>query len=133
RGIVHGESASGATVYVEPDSIVDFNNQLLHAQAEEERGVRERLRDLTTQLAVHRVALEHALQILGAVDFLCAKGRLSLRLHGVAPRFTAQAQLRLVAARHPLLAAPVPIDVHLEPSQATLVITGPNTGGKTAA
>jgi DNA mismatch repair protein MutS2 len=133
RGIVHGESASGATVYVEPDSIVDFNNQLLHAQAEEERAIREVLRELTTQLAVHRVALEHALQILAEVDFLCAKGRLSIRLCGVAPHFTSQAQLRLVAARHPLITAPVPIEVHLEPSQSTLVITGPNTGGKTAA
>jgi DNA mismatch repair protein MutS2 len=132
RGIIHGESASGATVYVEPDSIVDLNNQLLHIQSEEERAVREVLRELTRRLAVHRVALEQALQIVGEVDFICAKGRLSIRMQGSAPRFTTQSRLQLLAARHPLLSAPVPVDIRLGPESRTLVITGPNTGGKTA-
>jgi DNA mismatch repair protein MutS2 len=132
RGIVHGESASGATVYVEPDSVVDLNNQMLHTQAEEERAVHEVLRELTSRLGVQRVVLEQALQILGGIDFILAKGRLSLHMQGAAPRFVPYSQLNLVAARHPLLATPIPIDVHLGPECSTLVVTGPNTGGKTA-
>jgi DNA mismatch repair protein MutS2 len=132
RGIVHGESASGATVYVEPDSVVDLNNQLLHVHSEEERAVREVLRELTQHLASQWVALTQALHTLGEVDFMRAKGRLSLRMQGHAPRFSTQSHLQLLAARHPLLSTPVPIDVHLGPASRSLVITGPNTGGKTA-
>ncbi|MBM3223813.1 MAG: endonuclease MutS2 [Candidatus Tectomicrobia bacterium] len=133
RGIVHGESASGATVYVEPDSVVELNNELLHVQAEEEREVRQILRQLTERLAVQSVALEQALELLGEVDFIVAKGRLSQSMRGVAPQFVSQPTLRLLGARHPLLAEAVPIDVVLGPADRTLVITGPNTGGKTAA
>ncbi len=132
RGIVHGESSSGATVYVEPESVVPLNNQLLHEQAEEERAIREVLRDLTARVAVQRVGLAQALQIIGEVDLMVAKGRLSLRMQGVAPRFVSERRLQLRGARHPLIAEPVPIDVSLGPEDRTLVITGPNTGGKTA-
>jgi DNA mismatch repair protein MutS2 len=133
RGIVHGESASGATVYVEPDIVVGLNNHLFQTRAKEERAVREILRELTERLAIQRVAVEQALQLLGEVDLIVAKGRLSQRMHGIAPRITTtEKRLRLVAARHPLLTDPVPIDVHLGPQERTLVITGPNTGGKTA-
>src|SRR5437016_721968 len=133
RGIVHGESASGATVYVEPAGVVELNNQLLHIQAEEEREVRQVLRQLTERLAAQSVALEQALELLGEVDCLVAKGRLSRQMQGIAPQFTSRAELRLLGARHPLLSAAVPIDVCLGPDSRTLVITGPNTGGKTAA
>lgn len=132
RGIVHGESASGATVYVEPDSVVGLNNHLLQSRAKEERAVREVLRELTERLAIQRVAIEQGLQLLGEVDLIAAKGQLSRRMHGVAPRMTPERRLRLVAARHPLLSDPVPVDVHLASQERTLVITGPNTGGKTA-
>jgi DNA mismatch repair protein MutS2 len=133
RGIVHGESASGATVYVEPDSVVELNNDLLHIQAAEEREVRQILRQLTERLAAQSVAVEQALELLGEVDFMVAKGRLSQQMQGTAPQFTARPALRLLGARHPLLAAAVPIDIRLGPEDRTLVITGPNTGGKTAA
>ncbi len=132
RGIVHGESSSGATVYVEPEAIVPLNNQLLHEQAEEERAIRAVLRDLTARVAVQRVALAQALQIIGEVDLIVAKGRLSLRMQGAAPQFVSERQLHLQAAHHPLIADPVPIDVSLGSEDRTLVITGPNTGGKTA-
>ena len=132
QGIVHGESASGATVYVEPESVVGLNNDLLQTRAKEERAVREVLRELTERLAAQRVAVEQGLKLLGEVDLIVAKGRLSCRMHGVAPHMTTEKRLRLVAARHPLLTDPVPIDIHLGPQERTLVITGPNTGGKTA-
>ena len=132
QGIVHGESASGATVYVEPESVVGLNNDLLQTRAKEERAVREVLRELTERLAAQRVAVEQGLKLLGEVDLIVAKGRLSRRMHGVAPHLTTEKRLRLVAARHPLLTDPVPIDIHLGPQERTLVITGPNTGGKTA-
>jgi len=140
RGIVHGESASGATVYVEPDGVVEMNNELLHIQAEEEREVRRILRQLTERLAAQSVALEQALELLGEVDFIAAKGHLSRQMQGTAPQFasvhapgTQPPELRLLGARHPLLPAAVPIDICLGPEDRTLVITGPNTGGKTAA
>lgn len=133
RGIVHGESSSGATVYVEPDSVVDLNNQLFHLRAEEEREVREVLRQLTARLATQSVALEQAILILGEVDFIVAKGQLSRQMHGTAPHIAETPYLHLLGARHPLLSAPVPVDIHLGPEDRTLVITGPNTGGKTAA
>ena len=132
RGIVHGESASGATVYVEPDGVVGLNNHLLQSRAKEERAVRDVLRELTERLAAQGVAIEQGLQLLGEVDLIVAKGQLSRRMHGVAPRMTPERRLRFVAARHPLLPDPVPVDVHLGPQERTLVITGPNTGGKTA-
>lgn len=132
RGIVHGESTSGATVYVEPDSVVGLNNHLLQSRAKEERAVREVLRKLTERLAIQRVAIEQALHLLGEVDLIVAKGRLSRRMHGVAPRINKGKRLRLIAARHPMLTDPVPVDVVLGPQERTLVITGPNTGGKTA-
>ncbi len=132
RGIVHGESSSGATVYVEPEAIVPLNNQLLHEQAEEERAIREVLRALTSRVSVQRVGLAQALQIIGDVDLMVAKGRLSLQMQGAPPRFTTERHLQLQAARHPLIADPVPVDVTLGPEDRTLVITGPNTGGKTA-
>jgi DNA mismatch repair protein MutS2 len=132
QGIVHGESASGATVYVEPDNVVGLNNHLLQTRAKEERAVREVLRELTERLAAQRVSIEQGLRLLGEADLIVAKGRLSRRMHGVAPRITMEKRLRLVAARHPLLTDPVPVDVHLGPPERTLVITGPNTGGKTA-
>ncbi len=133
RGIVHGESASGATVYVEPAGVVELNNQLLHIQAEEEREVRQILRQLTERLAAQSVAIEQALGLLGEVDLIVAKGRLSRQMQGTAPQFTSRPELRLRGARHPLLPAAVPIDISLGPDDRTLVITGPNTGGKTAA
>ena len=132
QGIVHGESASGATVYVEPESVVGLNNDLLQTRAKEERAVREVLRQLTERLAAQHVAIEQGLKQLGEVDLIVAKGRLSRRMHGVAPHMTTEKRLRLVAARHPLLTDPVPIDIRLGPQERTLVITGPNTGGKTA-
>ena len=130
-GIVHGESASGATVYVEPEKIVELNNQLLHAQSAEERAIRAVLRDLTVRVAAQRAPLQ-ALGRVGEIDVVCAKGHLSLHMHGAAPQFSPDARLELREARHPLLTAPVPIDIRVEPERRTLVITGPNTGGKTA-
>ncbi len=132
RGIVHGESSSGATVYVEPDSVVDLNNQVFHIQAEEERAVREVLRELTARVAVQRVALAQAQQIMGEVDLLVAKGRLSVSMKGVAPQFAEDNRVNLLAARHPSIVEPVPVDVQIGGEDRTLVITGPNTGGKTA-
>ncbi len=133
RGIVHGESASGATVYVEPDGAVELNNQLLHIQAEEEREVRQILRQLTERLSAQSVALAQAIEMLGEVDFVVAKGRLSRDMQGSAPHFVTPLALRVLGARHPLLPTAVPIDICVGPEHRTLVITGPNTGGKTAA
>ena len=132
QGIVHGESASGATLYVEPENVVGLNNHLLQTRAREERAVREVLRQLTERLAAQRVEIAQGLNLLGEADFVVAKGRLSRRMQGVAPRMNRERRLRLLAARHPLLRDPVPVDVHLGLGERTLVVTGPNTGGKTA-
>ena len=132
QGIVHGESSSGATLYVEPENVVSLNNHLLQTRAREERAVREVLRELTERLAAQRVEIVQGLNLLGEVDFIVAKGRLSRRMQGVAPRMNGERRLRLLAARHPLLRDPVPVDIRLGPRERTMVVTGPNTGGKTA-
>ncbi|MDE0204977.1 MAG: endonuclease MutS2, partial [Candidatus Tectomicrobia bacterium] len=132
QGIVHGESSSGVTLYVEPENVVGLNNHLLQTRAREERAVREVLREITERLAAQRVEIIQGLNLLGEVDFIVAKGRLSRRMQGVAPRMNGERRLRLLAARHPLLQDPVPVDIRLGPRERTLVVTGPNTGGKTA-
>ena len=150
-GLVQGQSASGATLFVEPFSVVEMNNDL-HRLADEERGeIRRILLSLTDAVRECVPELETALTILAELDFLNAKARLSADLNAVEPRLNARGFTKLIAARHPLLevnlrrqqkqvgesADPhlpshvVPTDLHLGDQFGALVITGPNTGGKT--
>jgi DNA mismatch repair protein MutS2 len=142
KGIVHDASQSRASLYVEPLEVVELNNELhvlVKEEKEEEEKVLGRLSDLVRGLH-HELRNDVALQ--GRVDAISAKARLSCYLHGIPPRLNAEGKVRLMAARHPLLAqaelegrgdAVVPIDLTLDRNQRILVISGANTGGKTVA
>ena len=142
-GIVQGQSTSGATVFIEPFSAVELNNTL-HLLADEEREeIRKILFALSEQVRECAANLEAAMDKLGELDFLGAKTELSLKLNAVEPRLNTRGFVKLKSARHPLLEASlqtrgsdtpehiVPTDLHIGDSFNTVVITGPNTGGKT--
>lgn len=141
RGIIQDQSGSGLTVYLEPTPVVEMNNRLRSLLREEEEEVVKVLRSLTAQVGRENAQLGALLGILGELDFQAAKGRLSARLRAEIPRVTRERRLILRQARHPFLVlslgkggeAPVPIDLEVGGSFAVLVVTGPNTGGKTVA
>lgn len=131
-GIIHDQSSTGATIFVEPQVIVEMNNQRKSLEGEEQLEIDRILFDLSSQVAVHADRLINNQKIFVHLDFMMAKGRLAgaMRAEKVVP--TEDGSIKLVEARHPLLDAKtvVPINVRLG-SKQTLVVTGPNTGGKT--
>lgn len=133
-GIVHDQSASGATLFIEPMAIVEINNQLRQVEAEEEKEVARILTVLSAQVGEVAAPALGNLKILARLDLAFAKARYSQAIGGTEPVINNQAYLRLLSARHPLLEGDViPIDLELGRSFHTLVITGPNTGGKTVS
>jgi len=131
-GIVHDQSASGATVFIEPMAVVELNNQLRGAEAEEEEEVFRILSMLTGLIGEEAGPIAATLAALAELDLALAKGRLSLGTGCSEPEVNSEGWLELRGARHPLLTGEVvPIDVVLGRDFDTLVITGPNTGGKT--
>lgn len=133
-GIVHGTSASGATLFVEPMSVVEANNAVRTEQAREQEEVERILRELSTRVAGVAAKLLDALEAVGEIDAIAARARLSLDMQGVEPAINTEGRVVLHEARHPLLKGEVvPIGVEVGRSFSVLVITGPNTGGKTVA
>jgi len=145
-GVVHDQSASGATLFVEPLATLELNNQWRELQLAEEKEEERILKGLTARVAEEIPAVEGTLKALASLDLALAKGRYSASLSGVEPRFTPfrspkgellhpGSTLRLIQARHPLLSPGevVPIDIHIGDDFFILVITGPNTGGKTVS
>ncbi len=136
KAIVHDQSASGATLFVEPLSLVELNNRYRELQLAERDEVRRVLADLSAHVAAHAEAILSGLRALAELDLLFAKARYAEELDASEPTLLDSANrppLRLLSARHPLLdpETVVPIDVVLEEGVRALVITGPNTGGKT--
>ncbi|WP_107727569.1 endonuclease MutS2 [Desmospora activa] len=132
-GIVHDQSASGQTLFIEPETVVTQNNRIRELELDEEREVERILGELTLLVQGETHALEHNLGLLTQVDVILAKARLGKRLKGVCPSIAADGNLRFKQARHPLIPAEdvVPIDVELGGETNAIIITGPNTGGKT--
>ncbi|HUI28315.1 MAG TPA: endonuclease MutS2 [Candidatus Kryptonia bacterium] len=135
-GVVQDRSVSGETVFVEPLFAVDLNNQLLMAAREEEAIVRRILADLTELARQEHAALAANFAALVALDVLTAKARFAQRYRCTQPLLGAD-EVRIRGARHPVLLftgrAVTPVDLFIPRGQASLVITGPNTGGKTVA
>ncbi len=131
-GIVHGASASGATLFVEPMAGVEIGNEIASVLDQENEEVRRILAALTAKLHPSRPAFSGASLTVTEIDLAQAKGRLSAQHRAHEPHI-AESQLRLVDARHPLLEAAVPISFHVSDQRRGLVFTGPNTGGKTVA
>lgn len=134
RGIVHDESASGATVFIEPMAVVEQNNRIRSLQAEEKREMEKILREASLQVAAYQEELRHNERILSEIDFVFARARLAYQMNAFRPVLDESGIIELNRARHPLLGEQaVPINVHLGKDFDILVITGPNTGGKTVA
>ncbi len=132
-GLVHDMSASGATVFVEPLSIVEANNEIKGLFVKEQQEIERILEDLTAKVAMVKPELEINLEILAHLDFMFAKAKLSRDMNAICPHLTDKRQIMIKQGRHPLLDnhSVVPIDIELGYSFSTIVITGPNTGGKT--
>jgi DNA mismatch repair protein MutS2 len=142
RGVVHDTSASGATVFVEPLAVVDLGNEWRELQVQERREVERILRELSEAVGDARPDLVDAVARMGQIDLTVAKGRLAAQLHarelhdrGAQPWLTdTPGELRLVEGRHPLLGDPVvPNTIAVGGEYHALLVTGPNTGGKTVA
>lgn len=131
-GIVHDQSGSGATLFVEPMAVVELNNQLREIEAAEEAEIERILSALSGRVAAAENSLEASLAALGRLDFAFAKAKLAGDWEAVEPAIDAAGELEIRQGRHPLLGPQaVPIDVRLGRDFTILVITGPNTGGKT--
>ncbi|MFM1652005.1 endonuclease MutS2 [Brevibacillus sp. B_LB10_24] len=134
-GIVHDQSASGATLFIEPEVIVSMNNKLRESRLKEEREVERILLGLTNRVAEVMEPLQGNIEALAELDFIFARALLSAEMKATSPRLNDRGFIRLRKARHPLIARDivVPIDVELGGSYSAIVITGPNTGGKTVS
>ncbi|OFW44828.1 MAG: hypothetical protein A3J28_09305 [Acidobacteria bacterium RIFCSPLOWO2_12_FULL_60_22] len=143
RGVVHGTSSSGQTVYVEPLEAIELNNELVRLREEEAQEIHRILREMTTRLRQRLPELAATAGAIGVLDLAFACGRYALDYNCVIPQFTRseEARLALKDARHPLLEAlcrkkgstMVPLSLALQDQNRVLVISGPNTGGKTVA
>lgn len=132
-GIVHDQSGSGATLFIEPESIVAMNNKLRETRLREEREIEVILQKLTALVGEQAELLLYDGDVLGQLDFIFAKARLARELKGTLPRMNDRGFLKLKKGRHPLIPPDqvVPIDVELGNQYSTIIVTGPNTGGKT--
>jgi DNA mismatch repair protein MutS2 len=134
RGIVHDQSSSGATVFVEPLVIVEMNNHLRQLQIEERQEIERILRVLSQEIGREAEMLTLAVELLAEFDLHLAKARYARLLRCSEPRLNAQGRIELHGARHPLLSGRVvPTDFQIGRDFHMVIITGPNTGGKTVA
>lgn len=133
KGLVHDQSAKGSTVYIEPMAVVELNNELRTLKLDEEKEIERILRNLTGFVADHVETIELNMVALSQLDFIFAKGKISLEMKAVEPELSDQLDFRIKNGRHPLLPKDevVPSNVWLGEHFTTLLITGPNTGGKT--
>ena len=134
-GIVHDQSTTGATVFVEPMAVVEIGNELKQLVAAEKVEIERILKALSARIAPEVGTIETDLNVLAFLDFTFAKALLAHEMHGQAPRINREGIIRILRGRHPLIdpAKVVPLDIHLGDQFTTLVITGPNTGGKTVS
>jgi len=132
-GIVHDQSASGATLFIEPQAVVEIGNSLRSLFLEEEKEKRKILTDLSNYCRPSSEEIEKYMEILAKIDFIFAKAQLAYSMKANYPKINLNGYFRLKKARHPLINQQevVPIDVELGNDYKILVITGPNTGGKT--
>ncbi len=134
-GIVHDTSSSGSTFFIEPASIVELNNKLSTLHQEEDDEVRRILAALTARVDADGERLNEDQRLVTLLDFIFAKAKYALKLGATRPHYNTEGRIRLRQARHPLLdpKRAVPIDVTLGDTYDLLIVTGPNTGGKTVS
>jgi DNA mismatch repair protein MutS2 len=139
KGILHGESDSRKTAFIEPEETIELNNQVFALEHEEGREIQRILRELTTKLSPYASLLQQYLQTSGEFDFTKAKAKLALDMHGELPNLADSSHVHLIDAYHPLLylynkvsgKKTIPVTLTLDDKNRILVISGPNAGGKT--
>ena len=134
-GMVHDQSSTGSTFFIEPAAVVNLNNQLKELDLQEQEEIEVILTDLSSQAAVHTSELAANQKIMTTLDFIFAKAKLAMEQNATEPIFNTDHYIQIRKGRHPLLnkKKAVPIDVQLGKDFDLLVITGPNTGGKTVS
>ncbi|MCK6205043.1 endonuclease MutS2 [Bacillus infantis] len=132
-GIIHDQSSSGQTLFIEPQAIVQLNNELQSIRVKEQQEIERILVELSGRAAAYQPELDMIVEVLAEVDFMFAKGRYSRRLKASKPEVNNERRINLFKARHPLLPIDEAVanDISLGSDYTTIVITGPNTGGKT--
>ncbi|WP_161878656.1 endonuclease MutS2 [Alkalibacterium sp. MB6] len=132
-GVVHDQSSTGQTLFIEPQSVLDLNNRLRVYQVEEKAEVERILSELTQDIAPYREDLEYHLSLLVELDFIQAKARYARSIKAVMPKLNTNKHVALYQARHPLLKEDevVANDIIIGEDYKTMIVTGPNTGGKT--
>ncbi len=141
KGVVHGQSGSRATLFVEPLDVLDQNNRLAELRMEEREEVERILRELTALASIEAVAIGDTLRTLAGIDAVYARARFGIEYRGTVPEISPEGQIHLRTARHPLLlrkrkiasAGPdvTPNDIDLGRNERVLIVSGPNAGGKT--
>lgn len=139
RGLVHGSSGSGASLFVEPFPILELNNELAEVTDQQAEEITRILKELTAMVGNEAELLKFVLRQLISLDLIFARGRFGKTFRGTIPRMSEDLSIRLMQARHPLLEDTlrkqnrnvVPLDLEIDASKKALVVTGPNTGGKT--
>ncbi|MDO4300984.1 MAG: endonuclease MutS2 [Clostridia bacterium] len=134
-GLIHDQSATGATVFIEPISVVQLNNKIKELHNKEKVEIERILALLSSRVADNGEIILSNADILAHIDFVFAKGELSIKMNGVEPRFNTKGYVNIKRARHPLLDSKtvVATDIYIGKKFNTLLITGPNTGGKTVS
>lgn len=134
-GMIHDQSASGATLFIEPEAVVQLNNQLRELRFKEEAEIEKILQRLTALVAENELELSTNVEMLAQLDFITAKAYFAEKLKATLPRLNDRGFFKLRKARHPLIPAEevVPIDVELGNDYSLIMVTGPNTGGKTVS
>ena len=139
-GIVHDRSSSGSTLFVEPSSVVDLNNKLKELELQERKEIDRILAELSAMLGEHHVELKENATYMTLLDFIFAKAAYALELNAIKPTFTKDRSFNLMRARHPMISKDHVVAIHVymgtagpedEEAFRMLIITGPNTGGKT--
>lgn len=139
KGILHGESDSRKTAFIEPEETIELNNDVFALENEEVKEVQKILRALTAKLSVYAPLLQQYIQIIGEYDFIRAKAKLAINMNAHLPNVIDKALVQLIDAYHPLLylynkdsgKKTIPVSIHLDDKNRILVISGPNAGGKT--
>lgn len=134
-GMIHDQSSTGSTVFIEPMAVVKLNNELRELELQEKKEIEKVLASLSGSAAEHRRELEDDLGLLGELDFIFAKASFGKQFQCSCPEFNDKGYIQIKKGRHPLLNPKdvVPIDIHLGKDFNLLIITGPNTGGKTVS
>lgn len=135
KGFIHDISSSGSTVFIEPISVFDLNNEITNLKIEEELEIERILAELSSMLYDYIPSINSNISTLGDLDLIFAKAKYSIDTDGVLPNINNEKYINLISARHPLISKEtiVPINISIGKDYTSLVITGPNTGGKTAS